>query len=449
MPAPLTVKDVRAHQLDRFNQSVTALSAKLDALRGKQAEAETEVKSTAIELAALQAAASTLQQKLAAATMGADRHAIELELDKNLLDQRPTAIGHAAAQEAAAGKALEVKRVTAAHEKAKGDAARAAAKLVLATQDAAATDVWRIALTTQVAETVTEARGPAAATLKAAVTGRLTTLLGGKKLHDLVKARVTDALTTVEERRQAVARATTAVNATAKARSSVDGAVTETGDAHYQARSAVADAQDAPGEFAAALQVLHKVVAWPVPTAEVQARIDERGKAAADAAVKEKDVRDALALDRKARAALAAKTDFKRAVDPTYDQANDESVKAERQAADEAEAKLKNASAALTGDLVKILEAWEVAVPSDMMTLAVAALQAADTVKRLMTRTDPDKLANDLTTAEAAYADALYTQLTAQSRQDAAAEELQARRDEAAAIPAGADLRVPALARTE
>lgn len=449
MAAPVTVKDLRAVQVTRLEQTVTTLSAKLNGLRAEQAAAEAEEKSAGIDLTALRAAASTLQQKLAAATMGADRHAIEQELDENLLAQRPLAIRYAAAQEAAATKALEVKRVTAASEKAKGDTERAAAELVLAKQDAAAADVWRIALATKVVETVAKARRPAVTALTTPVTGRLTTLLGGATLHDLVQARVTDALTTIEERQQAVMRAAAAVNATAAARSLIDGAVAQTGDAYNRARSAVAAAQRAPADFAAALLVLQKVVAWPAPTTAVQTRIDERGKAAVDsgAAAKEHAVRDALICDRSARAALAAKAGLKKALDPAYDPATDDEVKAEREAAAAAAAKLDEAMAALPPNLVEILDAWEVAVPPDIIALAVQALQAADTVKRLATLTDPDKLANDLTTAEAAYADALYTQLTIQLHQDAAAEGLRARRDEAAAIPDGGDLRVPALPR--
>ncbi|MET7971002.1 hypothetical protein [Micromonospora sp. NPDC005305] len=449
MAAPVTVKDLRADQVSRLEQTVTTLSAKLNGLRDEQAAAEAEEKSTGIDLAALQAAASTLQQKLAAATMGADRHKIELDLDDNLLAQRPLAIRHAAAQEAAATKDLEVKRVTAANEKAKGDTARAAAELVQAKQDAAAANEWRIALTTKVVETVTKAGSPAVTVLTAAMTERLTTLLGGATLFHLVEARVADGLNTIEERQQAVMRAAAAVNATAAARSKVDGAVAQTGDDYNRARSAVAAAQDAPADFAAALLVLQKVVAWPAPTTAVQARIDKRGKAATHsrAAANEHAVRDALVSARSARGALAAITGPKKALNPAYNPATDDSVNAEREAAAAAEATLGEATAALTPSLVKILDKWEVAVPPDMMTLAVQALQAADTVKRLATLTDPHKLANDLTTAEAAYAEALDTQLTTQLHQDAAAEDLRARRDEAAAIPDGGDLRVPALPR--
>jgi hypothetical protein len=454
MPPSVTVKAVRAEEKARFEQAALTAQQQLAGVDAALASAQIAVRAATTTLGDLQAAEARLRQQLAVASMPADIDTLEQELEANLLAQRPAAAALSEAQDLVATKTRERQRVSTAVTTARAGITAAGAVLASATQDDDQATLWRAAIDAGVPQAVvTTAKGQPVTTLVADATSNLKTWLGKPELFDLLQSRFTDAATAAADRDDAVTRAIDAHNAVLAARSTIDGAVRTTAEAYLRARAAARAVVDQADQQLGWAEKVLAVAAGDSPlTASEQTRIDDRAKVATaggatNPAGRAKAVHDAAVTNRAAAAAYEAKILPKQAVDPTYNPTADDTVKTERDAAEQASEDLNDAAKALTAAMRDKLDQWEVALPPVLVSVAVDTLRALAIVDRLANDTDPGKLEQALDTAEEAYAKALRARDANETLLTASAARVAQRRDEAAALAPVSDLRVAAFVR--
>ena len=166
----------------------------------------------------------------------------------------------------------------------------------------------------------------------------------------------------------------------------------------------------------------------------------DSGAAAADQAFHDAAV-TAIAAD----AALDAVTGPKAAVDPGYDPAKDDTVKAQRDTAAAAHKALTAADTARTPFKQQMTD-LDLSLPPDAITLAIATFGAQAQIAELAAL-DITTLLAGLDAAETAYAEALTEQAKINALQQAAAGQQASREAVAARHAAGADQRVLAMVR--
>ena len=132
-------------------------------------------------------------------------------------------------------------------------------------------------------------------------------------------------------------------------------------------------------------------------------------------------------------------------MDPRYDPAADDTVKAQRDAADAAD-QAKAAADAGRKNFADQMIAWDLSLPPDVFTLAVATFGAQALIAELAAL-DIKALGTHLDTAETAYAKALGGQARVNGLQQKADEEQASRQDAATQYATGADQRLLAVVR--
>jgi hypothetical protein len=426
-----SLTDVRAEEVTRLTQVVDAAKPALEAAQEARTAAEKDVTAEGAALAALQAAASTLDQQRQAAKMAADQHAFELALEENQLAQRATAARLATATALAAAATRRADRIIARRDRAVAQRAVADADLARAEAADQTADQWRAALAPggAAAVAIDEAGGAAVTALVDAAGTRLTAELGGPALLELTRGRQRAAAAAAADRDRAVENALAAVHAVLIARAEIEGDVAHEAERYEQARADVRlVAENAPADLAAARAVLAAARDDPAPSGDVLARIAVRATdaEAAGAVTAARNLTGAIVADLEARAALEFLTLPKQAIDPAYDPAQDNEVSAERQAAAAAATALTAAEAAQTPVLAKLVELWDLAVPPELAGTALRASAATDHLATL-SHVDAGVLLGRLDEADDDFADAVQRQLHFQDLQDAADAELAAR----------------------
>jgi hypothetical protein len=176
--------------------------------------------------------------------------------------------------------------------------------------------------------------------------------------------------------------------------------------------------------------------------------ISDKTKAASDsgAAAADEAYHDSVVASIAADADLDAVTGPKAAVDPSYDPAADDAVKAQRDAAAAAADAAAAAQAARTPDFLNKMIEWDLSLPPEAFTLAITTLDAQAQIARLAAL-DITKLLADLDAAETAYAGLLKGQGAIDALQQAAADKQASRQADADRYAANADQRVLAVVR--
>jgi hypothetical protein len=449
MTQTVALKDVRNEQVAELQAAIDAATELSKRATTDQAAAEQAVKADEAVLAQLQAEASASRQQFVTAAMKPDQHAIELQLYDNLTRQREAGIklaGHrdelAALTQQAQALAAKITALQAALAQANADLSAAEQ------QDAAAADD-RAALTTSVADAVREAGSDEVKAQLDAATGALAQLVGGTGVVDVLRARYNHAQAISDDKQRAVARAQRAASAVAALTSpeatAADTAAASYGDVRATAHRLVTAA---PGDLAGAREALQHTIGTAVFSPAVSSDISDRAKAATDsgAAAADKAFHDAAVAFIAADADLDAVTGPKAAVDPGYDPAKDDAVKAQRDAAGAAAKALAAAQTARTPELTKLVIEWELSLPPEAFTLAIATFGAQSQIAGLAA-VDVTALLAALDAAETAYAEALRNQAKLDTLRQAAAEQQASREADAARYATGADQRVLAVLR--
>jgi hypothetical protein len=452
MPPSVTVKAVRTAEKTRLEQAVLAAQQELVTVDSALTTAVDDAATKSQILAALQAAESVLRQQLAAASMPADVDQLDQDLEANLLAQRPALAALAAAQDTVATLTRRRQRVAAAGDLARAQQAAADASLTLAKTEDDQANLWRAALDGQALKAaVLTAKSATVTTLVANATSQLKVLLGKPDLFDLLQSRFKDAVTAAAERDARAERAADALDAVMADRAPVDGDVLTKADRFARQRQLVrAVVERSEQQLAWAQAILQGAAGAAVVTTSEQARINARAAAAIaapNAATREKAVHDAQVKARAAAAALEKLTLPKLALDPTYDATADATVATELAASTSADADLATKTTAFTAGNKATIDQWEVALPPPLTVLVTDALRAMAAIDKLANNTVLATMLTDFDKAEEDYAKALQEQGAAQLLADAAAGELAARLDDAAAVLPVTDLRVAALGR--
>ena len=456
MPPALTVTTVRTTERSRVDALVSSTQTQLADTDTALTAARTDLAAKTDQSAVAQQAEAGLRRQIAAALMPAEAHKLELDLEANLLAQRPLLAALAAAQDQVATTARARQRVSAALDRARAQLARADADLKLADQEDKYAEKWRAALTGTALHDVVATAGNATTTDSVtAARNRLAMLLGDNALVDLLDKRLAEAMNAADERAAAISRAADALDTLRAELSPLDGKVSLTGDAFSRTREEVRAVVELGAQrLSAALSVLQLVAAAPDQTAAEQERINAR---AVDARTgtpspvsKEQDLLDATVTLRTANAALEAKALIEEAKNPAFDRDTDPALAAERTARDDAQATLDQKTNDFTAADKAAIDSWEVAVPPATLTAAIDGLRAVAAVAALKS-VNLDQggagLLERLDSAEEAYAGALTAQIEANVRQEAAGALVTERLDAQAAVAPVADLRLVAAVR--
>jgi len=452
MPPSVTVKAVRTAQKARLEQAVLASQQALVTTDAALSAAKDDATAKSQALGALQAAESVLRQQLAAASMPADVDQLDQDLEANLLAQRPALAALAAAQDAVATATRRRQRVAAAGDLARAQLAQTEASLTLAKSEDDQANLWRAALDGQpLKAAILTAKSATVTTLVANATSQLKVLVGKPDAFELLRSRYKDAVDAVAERDARAQRAADALDAVMVDRSSVDGTVLTTADGFARQRQTVRMVvEQSEQQLAWAQSILQTAAGASFVTPSEQARINARAAAAVaapNAATREKGVHDAQVTARAAAAALEKLTLPKKALDPAYDPAADASVAAALAASTAADGDLATKTAAFTPANKATIDQWEVAIPPPLNALVTESLRAMAVIDKLANATVLATLLTDFDKAEEDYAKALQAQDGANVLTDAAAAELAARLDDAAAVLPVTDARVAALVR--
>jgi hypothetical protein len=449
MTQTITLKDLRTEQVAELKAAIDAATEASKQAATDQEAAQQAVTADQAALAQLQGEAVAVHQEFATATMKLDQHSIELDLYDNLTKQRDAEIKLANDQDQLAVATQQVQslgRRTAALQ-----AALTAANSDLSTagqQDAAEADD-RAALTAQVADAVGEAGSDEVKAQVAAASGALATLVGGANMADVLQARFLDAQEIIGDKQRAVARAQVAAWAVEQLTSAEAATLDAAVAAYDDARASVHRwATEGPGVLPAARQALQQTIGTSPFSPLVAKDISDRAKTATDsgAAAADKAFHDAAAASIAAHADLNAVTGPKAATDPGYDPAKDDTIKAQRDAADAATQALAAAQAARTPEFIQEMVEWDLSLPPQAFTLAIATFEAQSQIAELAAL-DITALQTALEAAETAYAGALGDQASHGTLRQAAAEEQANREADAARYAAGADQRVLAVVR--
>lgn len=440
MTQTITLKDLRTQQVADLKAAIETATEASKQAAADQDTAQKAVTADQAALAQLQGEAVAVQQQFATATMKLDRHSIELDLYDNLTKQRDAEIKLANDQDQLAVATQQVQslgRRTAALQ-----AALTAANSDLSTagqQDAAEADD-RAALTAQVADAVREAGSDDVKAQVAAASAALATLVGGANMADVLRARYGHAQAIIADKQRAVARAQLAAWAVEQLTSAEAATLDAAAAAYDDARASVHRwATEGPGILPAARQALQQTIGTGPFSPLVAKDISDRAKTATDsgAAAADKAFHDAAAASIAADADLDAVTGPKAATDPGYDPAKDDTIKAQRDAADAATQALTAAQAARTPEFIQEMIDWDLSVPPQAFTLAIATFEAQSQIAELAAL-DITAPQTALEAAETAYAGALRDQASHGTLRQAAAEELANREADAARSAAGA-----------
>ena len=450
MTQTVTLKDVRAEQVKDLQAAIKAATESSKQAAADQAAADQTVKADEAALVQLRAEDSSLQQQLAIATMKQDRHAIEQALYVNLAKERGAGIKLAADQDHLAELTQQSQSLTGQIAAQQADLAQAKADLKAAGQQDDATEKDRTALNTTVTDAVQEAGSDDVKAQLAAANDRLAMLVGAGMV-DPLRARYQRARATEADKRRAVARGQLAVSATAQLTSPGAAKLDAAAASYNDARTSVHRwATDGPGILAGARQALQQIIGTADFSSAVSSDISDKAKAATDsgAAAADKAFHDAAVASIAANAALDAVTGPKAAVDPGYNPANDDTVKAQRDAADAAAKALTAAQAARTEEFEKQMIEYDLSLPPEALPVAITTFDAQSQIAELAAL-DVPALQAALDAAETAYAGALKDQAATSALGQAAAEKRAGREADAARYAAGSDQRVLAVVRGE
>ena len=449
MTQTLTLTEVRKEQAAQLQAATDAATATSKQVTADQSTAQQAVTADQAALAQLGAQASVLHQQLAAATMEADQHAIELQLYGNLGQQRDAQIKLAADQDELSGLTQQSQALAGQIAALQGALAQANSDLGTAQQQDAAAANDRTTLTTTVAGAVQEAGSDEVKALVTGASDALAKLTGGANIVDVLLSRYEDAQAIIADEQGAVARAQLAGLAVTQLGGPNAAALAAAAHQYDDARASVSRwAAGGPGGLTAALQALQQTIGTAAFSPAVSADISDRAKTATDsgAAAADKAFHDAAVASIAAAAALDAVTGPKAAVDPGYDPAKDDTVKAQRDAAAAAAKALTAADTARTPDFKQQMTDLDLSLPPDAITLAIATFGAQAQIAELAAL-DITALLAGLDAAETAYAEALTEQAKISTLQQAAAEQQASQAADATRYAAGADQRVLAVVR--
>lgn len=449
MTQTVTLTDVRTEQVARLRAGIDATAALSAQAAADQSAAQQAVSANEAVITQLQAEASASRQQFATATMRPDQHAIELHLYDNLTSQREAGITLAGHRDQLAALTQQAQALAARVTTLQGALAQASADLSAAEQQDAAAAADRAALATSVADAVHEAGGDEVKAQVAAATGALAQLTGGPGMADVLRARYDHAQTISDDQPRAVARAQRAASAVAALTSPASAALDTAAASYNDMRTTVHGlATAAPGDLAAAREALQRTAGAAAFSPAVAADISTRAKAATDAgaAAADQAFHTAAAAAVTTSGDLDAVTAPKAAADPGYDPAGDDTVKAQRDAAEAAAQTLTATSAARTADLTSLMASWDLSLPPEALALAIATFAAQSRIAELAAL-DVTALAAGLDAAETAYAGALAAQAGVDALRQAAADKLSDQEAAAARYAAAGDQRVLAAVR--
>ncbi len=449
MTQTVALKDVRAEQVAQLKAAIDAAAALSKQVTADQSAAQQAVKADEAVLAQLGAGASALHGQFANATMKVDQHAIELQLYANLAEQRDAQIKLDADQDELAGLTQQSQSLAGQITALQAALAQANADLSAARQQDAAAANDRTALTTSVAAAVQEAGSAEVTALATGASDALAKLVGGANMVGVLRARYDHAQLIIGDKQRAVARAQLATVAVTQL-TSPSAAAAATAAARYDDadQSVHRWATEGPGRLAAARQALAQTMGTAVFSPPVSTDISDRAKAATDsgAAAADQAFHVAAAAAITAHAELDAVTEPKAAADPGYDPANDDTVKAQRDAAAAADQALTAADAARTPDAKQKTTEWDLSLPPDAVPLAIATFDVQSQIA-VLAALDVTALLATLDAAETTYAGALRDQAANSTLQQTAAVSQASRQADAARYAAQADQRVLAVVR--
>ncbi len=278
---------------------------------------------------------------------------------------------------------------------------------------------------------------------------KLAKLVGGANMVDVLRSRYDHAQAIIADEQGAVARAQLAGLAVTQLGGPNAAALAAAAPQYDDARASVSRwAAGGPGGLTAARQALQQTIGTAAFSPAVSKDISGQATAATDsgAAAADKAFHDAAVAAIAAAAALDAVTGPKAAVDPGYDPAKDDAVKAQRDAKAAADKAKTAADTARTPDFKKQMTDLDLSLPPDAITLAIATFGAQAQIAELAAL-DITALLAGLDAAETAYAEALTEQARISTLQQAAAKQQASREADAARHAAGADQRVLAVVR--
>jgi chromosome segregation ATPase len=419
MAPTLTVHSVRSAERNRIKAALSTLTHELTSADAGLAAAQADRVLIEGRLGEVQRIEADLRRRIAAEQMSADIHQLEVELEENLLAQRPLLADLAAAQNGVAILERTRQRAAAAQERVRSLLNQADAALLLAEQEDDALLWWRKELSGPVLDALLKTAGSPAVTAEVtAAKDRLAELLGSAKFVDLLTSRLADAAGDLEDRGASLARAVDALDTLHTRLASRDGTVLSAATAFDRIRNQVrAVVEGGATRLAEARRVLALAAQAPNLTDAQNARITTRKtdalKDAPSPVDKETAVHDAAVSARRSAAEFDAKALIEEAKDPEFDRDDPANLIPERKARDDSQAALDKAVQEFKPADKAAIDLWEVAVPRAVMTLAAQALRAVAAVAELKgVKLNGSKgLLESLDKAETDYAGALQAQL--------------------------------------
>jgi hypothetical protein len=454
----VTVLEVRTAERTRAKKTILDLTLELSATDASLAQANAAQGSTERTLGEKQRGEAELRRKIAAAEMAADIHQLEIDLEENLLAQRPLQATLAAVQDELAISERQRQRVETALSRARTLLAEADVALAIAEQDADQAHRWSDALLGKnLSDMVAEAKSKAVTDQSNAMVARLGKLLGSPKLVELLNKRLDEATATADEGEEALDHAIEASDSLHGKLSPLDGALLSASTAFTRAREAARTTVDlGPGRLAEARRALQQVLDAPELTAFQKVRIDERAAAALKSqGGAPSPVDKEVSLHDAAIALLKAKREFDHAAllkevdDASFNRDDPAVLIAERKARDDARTAMTQAEQKFTAADKVAIDRWEVAIPPSTMRMAVEALRAVATISELggTTLTGNGSLLKTLDDTETAYATALRDQLSSRAREGIYTARVAKLSDVLAALAPAADRRLVASVR--
>lgn len=419
MAPTLTVHFVRSAERNRIKAALSTLTHELSSADAGLAAAQADRVLIERELGEAQRIEADLRRRIAAEQMSADIHQLEVELEANLLAQRPLLADLAAAQNSVAILERTRQRAAAAQDRVRSLLGQADAALLLAEQEDDDLLWWRRELSGPVLDALVKTAGSPAVTAEVtAAKDQLAELLGSAKFVDLLTSRLADAAGDLEDRGASLARAVDALDTLHARLAPGDGTVLLTATAFGRIRDQVrAVVEGGATRLAEARRVLALAAQAPRLTDAQNARITARKadalQGASSPVAKETAVHDAAVSARRSAAEFDAKALIEEAKDPDFDRDDPAVLVPERKARDDSQAALDKAVQELKPADKAAIDLWEVAVPRAVMTLAAQTLRAVAAVAELKSvkLTGNKGLLESLDKAEADYAGALQAQL--------------------------------------
>jgi len=425
MAPTLTVHSVRSAERNRIKAALSTLTHELSAADADMAEMKAELASIERELGEAQRIEADLRRRIAAEQMSADIHQLEVELEANLLAQRPLLAALSAAQNSVAILERTRQRAAVAQDLVRSLLGQADAALVLAEQEDDDLLWWRRELTgTELDALVKTAGSPDVTAQATAAKDRLAQLLGSAKFVDLLTSRLADAAGDLEDRGAGLARAVDALETLHAQLALGDGTVLVTATAFGRIRDQVrAVVEGSAGRMVEARRILALAAQAPNLTDAQNTRITARKADALQGTpspvAKETAVHDAAVSARQGAAEFDAKALIEEAKDPDFDRDDPAVLIPERKARDDSQAALDKAAQDFKPADKSAIDLWEVAVPRTVLTLGAQMLRAMTAVNELKSvkLTGNKGLLESLDKAEADYASALQAQLATRVRE--------------------------------